>query len=67
MSEMIIRNRASKEVGYIKTDSRGKQTAYNIKREKLGCFDPKTNYTKDKNNRILGNGNMLVGIILSAA
>ncbi len=67
MSEMVIRNRASKEVGYIKTDSRGKQTAYNIKREKLGCFDPKTNYTKDKNDRILGNGNMLVGIILSAA
>ena len=67
MSEMIIRNRASKEVGYIKTDSRGKQTAYNVKREKLGCFDPKTNFTKDKNNRVLGNGNMLVGIILSAA
>ena len=67
MSEMIIRNRASKEVGYIKTDSRGKQTAYNIKREKLGCFDPKTNFTKDKNNRVLGNGNMLVGMILSAA
>lgn len=67
MSEMIIRNRASKEVGYIKTDSRGKQTAYNIRREKLGCFDPKTNFTKDKNNRVLGNGNMLVGIILSAA
>ncbi len=67
MSEMIIRNRASKEVGYIKTDSRGKQTAYNIRREKLGCFDPKTNFTKDKNNRVLGNGNMLVGMILSAA
>ena len=67
MSEMIIRNRASKEVGYIKTDSRGKQTAYNVKREKLGCFDPKTNFTKDKNNRVLGTGNMLVGIILSAA
>ena len=67
MSEMIIRNRASKEVGYIKTDSRGKQTAYNVKREKLASFDPKTNFTKDKNNRVLGNGNLLVGIILSAA
>ena len=67
MSEMVIRNRASREIGYIKTDSRGKQTAYNMKREKLACFDPKTNFTRDKNNRVLGNGNMLVGIILSAA
>lgn len=67
MSDMIIRNRSSKEVGYIKTDSKGRQTAYNLKGEKVGCFDPKTNITKNKNNVALGNGNMLVGILLSAA
>lgn len=67
MSETIIRDRFSKEIGYIKTDKKGMQTAYNMKRELMGCFDPKTNFTKDKNNRVLGNGNMLVGILLSVA
>lgn len=67
MSDTIIRNKASKQLGYIKTDSRGRQTAYNNKGEKLGCFDPKTNITKNSKNIALGNGNMLVGIILSAA
>lgn len=67
MSETVIRDRFSKEIGYIKTGKNGTQTAYNMKREKVGCFDPKSNFTKDKNNRILGNGNMLVGLLLSAA
>lgn len=66
MSEQIIRNKLNKEIGYIKTDSRGRQTAYNKRREKLGCFDPKTNFTKDINNRVIGNGNMLINLILSA-
>ena len=43
-----------------------KQIAYNKRREKLGCFDPKTNFTKDINNRVIGNGNMLINLILSA-
>lgn len=66
MSEIIIRNKASKEVGFIKTDSKGKQTAYNKRKEKIGSFDPKTNFTKDINNRVIGNGNMLASLILSA-
>lgn len=65
-SEMVIRNKASKEMGYIRTSSSGKQTAYNKRREKLGCFDPKSNLTKDINNRVIGQGNMLAGLILSS-
>lgn len=65
MSKMIIRNRSSKEVGYIMTDSKGRQTAYNIKGEKLGSFDPKTNITKNNKNVSMGSGNLLAGIILS--
>ncbi len=67
MSEMVIRNKLSKQIGIIRIDKRGKQTAYNRKGEKIGCFDPKTNYTRDMNNRVLGTGNMLAGLILSAA
>lgn len=67
MSETIIRDRFSNGIGYIKTDKKGVQTAYNMKREKIGCFDPKSNFTKDKNNRVLGNGNMLIGMLLSVA
>ena len=34
-SEMVIRNKASREMGYIRTSSSGKQTAYNKRREKI--------------------------------
>ena len=67
MSVIVIKNRASKEVGSIKTDSRGRQTAYNRNNEKLGSFDPKTNITKDIKDRVVGNGNMLAHLILSAS
>ena len=66
MSDKIIRNKSSKEVGYIKTDSNGVLTAYNLKNQKLGCYDPKTNFTKDVNGRILGNGDMLTQLIIMA-
>ncbi len=64
MSDTIIRNRASRRVGYIKTDSKGRQTAYNEKDELLGRYDPKTNFTKDSHGRVVGNGNMLTQLIL---
>ena len=66
MSDTIIRNKSSKEVGYIKTDSKGKQTAYNLKNQLLGSYDPATNFTKDINGRIIGNGNMLTQLIIMA-
>ena len=66
VSDKIIRNRSSVEVGYIKTDARGKQTAYNSQNKLLGCYDPKSNFKKDTKGRILGNGNMLTQLILLA-
>ncbi|MBQ7595237.1 MAG: hypothetical protein IJU45_01095 [Clostridia bacterium] len=66
MSDKIIRNKSSKEVGYIKTDTKGVQTAYNLKNQKLGSFDPNTNFTKDVNGRIVGSGNMLTQLIIMA-
>ena len=65
-SEMVIRNTASREMGYIRPRSSGKQPAYNNRREKLGCFDPKTNLTRDADNRVIGNGNMLASLILAS-
>lgn len=65
-SEMVIRNRAAKEMGYIKVEKSGKQTAYNRRREKLGYFDPKKNVTRDIKERVVGSGNMLVGLVLSS-
>lgn len=67
MSKIVIRNKASREIGYIRTDSKGKQTAYNIKNEILGCFDPKSNFTKNNNGRIIGHGNWLASLILKAS
>lgn len=67
MSKIVIRNKASKELGYIRTDSKGKQTAYNIKNERIGCFDPKLNCTKNVNGRVIGHGNWLASLILKAS
>lgn len=67
MSKFVIRNKASKEIGYIRTDGRGKQTAYNNRNEKIGCFDPKLNHTKNHNGRIVGHGNLLASLILKAS
>lgn len=67
MSKFVIRNKASKEIGYIRTDSNGKQTAYNNKDEKIGCFDPKFNHTKNNNGRVVGHGNLLASLILMAS
>ena len=54
-------------MGYIRTDSKGKQTAYNIKNEKIGCFDPKLNCTKNNSGRVIGHGNWLASLILKAS
>lgn len=67
MSKVVIKNKASKELGYIKTNNNGKQTAYSIKNEKLGYFDPVLNHTKNHNGRIIGHGNLLMSLILIAS
>ncbi len=67
MSKVVIRNKASKEIGYIRTDSKGKQTAYNNRNEMVGCFDPKLNYTKNNIGRVVGHGNLLASLILKAS
>ncbi len=67
MSKAIIRNKASKIIGYIRTDSKGKQTAYNVNDEKIGHFDPKVNKTKDRKGIIIGHGNLLMSLILIAS
>ncbi len=66
MSDKIIRNKSSKEIGYIKTDAKGVETAYNLNNKVLGRYDPKTNFTKDEHGRVLGNGNMLTQLIIMA-
>ncbi len=67
MSEAIIRNKASKIMGYIRTDSKGKQTAYNIRNEKIGHFDPSSNHTRNHKGRVIGHGNLLMNLILVAS
>lgn len=67
MSKVVIKNKASKELGYIRTDGKGKQTAYNIKNEKIGCYDPKLNNTTNISGRVIGHGNLLASLILKAS
>ena len=68
MSEkIVIKNKACKEKGYIRKDSKGKQTAYDQKNVKLGIFDPRKNITKDIHDRVIGTGNKLIEMILGAS
>lgn len=58
----ILKDRNNRRIGQIKTQS-GKQFIYDANNRRLGSYDPKTNTTKDKNNRIIGKGNLLTSLL----
>ena len=59
-----LRDRNNRKLGEIRTDSNGRQTLYNANNKRLGEYNPKTNETRDANNRLVGKGNLL-GSLLS--
>ncbi len=63
MADQILRDRMNRKIGVIKTDSRGVQTIYDKLNRKLGSYDPKTDVTKDRLNRKIGKGNLLVTLL----
>ena len=58
-----LRDRFGKIIGKIYTLSSGKLEIRNPHGKKLGSYDPKTNYTRDQWNKIVGRGNLLTTLL----
>jgi hypothetical protein len=59
-----LKDSQSRTIGYIETDSRGKQTARTAQHITVGYYDPRTNWTVDRNNCRVSSGNTLMALLL---
>lgn len=55
----VLRDKNNRRLGEIRSDSTGRQTLYSDTNRRLGEYNPKTNETRDANNRLVGKGNLL--------
>ena len=63
MADTILRDKSNRIIGYIRTSYTGVQTltdSHNIRR---GTYDPAKNETRDKNNQLVGKGNLLLTLL----
>lgn len=64
MARNVLRDKNLNILGYVDTDSNGKQTLmdknFNIK----GYYSPIENLTRDRNLNIIGRGNILTTLLL---
>jgi hypothetical protein len=64
MADQIIRDRNNRTIARIKTKGNGRMVIYDRNNHRLGEYDPKSNLTRDKNNRKVGKeGNLLTTLI----
>lgn len=63
MNVQTIQDKNHKTIGYIETDSQGRQTIKDKNHSTKGYYDPKTNVTKDKNHKTIGYGNLLTTLL----
>ena len=59
MTQQVLKDKNNIVIGYIETDSTGKQTVKDKNYYIKGYYDVKTNVTKDNNHNIIGHGNLL--------
>jgi len=59
-----LKDAQSRTIGYIETDSRGKQTARTARHITVGYYDPRTNWTVDQNSCRVSSGNTLMALLL---
>lgn len=62
MKDQVLRNKSNQVIGKIK-EINGKLEIRNPSNQLLGRFDPKTNQTRDKSNRLIGKGNLLTTLL----
>ncbi|MGW5840025.1 hypothetical protein ACWFZ6_18640 [Methylorubrum extorquens] len=66
MSRERIKDRYQRTLGFIETQSNGKQRALDAKGQTLGFFDPHQGTTKDAAQRTIAHGNVLASLIFNA-
>lgn len=65
MSRETIKDAQFRTIGFIDTDSSGKQTARNAQFTTVGHYDPRTNWTTNSHYIRLSSGNTLTSLIVS--
>jgi hypothetical protein len=63
MARETLKDKNYKIIGYIDTDSTGKQTLKDSTFKVKGYFDPKTNTTRDSTFKMIGKGNLLTRLL----
>jgi hypothetical protein len=63
MADQQIRDKNNRLMAVIKTLSSGKQEIRDHNNHLLGVFDPRSNETRDPNNRLVAKGNVLSSLI----
>jgi hypothetical protein len=66
MQTDTLKDAQSRTIGYIETDSRGKQTARTVRYITVGYYDPRTNWTVDRYNCRVSSGNTLITLLQNA-
>jgi hypothetical protein len=64
--ESVIRDRTGQRLGIIAEDG-SRLVARNISNLPIGYYNPKDDYTRDKNQQIIAKGNVLASLIPRAA
>lgn len=63
MARQAIKDQNFRTIGYIETESSGRQKALDASFRTLGYFDPKQNKTLDSSFRTIAQGNVLSGLV----
>lgn len=64
MSRATLKDAHFRTIGFIDTDTNGKQTARNAHFITVGFYDPRTNATVDAHFRRVSSGNTLSALII---
>jgi hypothetical protein len=59
MADQILKDKNNKILGKIKQLSNGQLEIYDYHNKRLGKYDPKTDQTRNANNKLIGKGNLL--------
>jgi len=60
-----LRDAQARTIGYIETDSRGRQTAKTTEYITVGYYNPGNNWTVDRHNCRVSSGNTLEALLLA--
>lgn len=63
MPKTPLKTKNHRVLAYIEVDSRGRHTIYDHTHRILGYYDPRTNRTTDRVNRIVGYGYLMAALI----